>query len=162
MNANSFADLAGIVEDLAEEIKSGTTKLVEKTAEYADKEAAKYFERAVYAGTNDVTTDHKLESDTEATVSAQGDAVAFIEFGTGLGPVEPPFVAGSYGKGHGAHPPWVYYGEQGNAPDTIDLGEHKGGHAILTFGNPANLCLHGARDKAEEAIPKLAKEVFDA
>lgn len=168
MIANSFADLAGIVDGLVEEIEQGTEQLLEKASALGAEKAAEYFERAVYAGDNDVATHHKVEDKTTAVVTAEGNAVTFIEFGTGTmypdAPAdqnEPGFVRGTFGKGKGAHPPWVYYGEQGNAPDTIDLGSHKGGNAILTYGNPANLCLHGAKDRVQEALPKLAKEVFD-
>ncbi len=150
------------------DINAKTSILVEKLAKMASAEAQRLYSDALYAGSNDVTTHHKMDDALSATVTAEGNAVTFIEYGSGLYP-EPPaemneqgFRHGTYGIGLGDTPPWFYYGEQGNMPDTMVVRDDPSkGSVVRTFGNPANLCLHLAKQHVEEQLVNVAKEVFN-
>ena len=79
------------------------------------------FANAQYAGNNDVSCRVEQNGNTCAII-ADGKAVAFIEFGTGVmhsayGGELPDGVGehGTYGKENGKHKRWYYYGESGNA-----------------------------------------------
>ena len=167
MSVTSFGELADVLEDLVGEIQDKRPLLIQKVAESAEKKGNEYFPQAFYAGTNDVKVSHKMVNEKTAEVVAEGDAVTFIEFGTGTVYPDAPadqnekgFVRGTFGDGMGAHPPWHYYGEPGNAPMTWVAKNTSKGDMVVTYGNPANLCLHRAKDQTQEMIPKIAKEVF--
>lgn len=149
------------IKQLRDNIKQRVPQFLEAVAADADAKATEYFERAVYAGRNDVKVSHKMIGKKKARVRADGRKIMFIEYGTGIGPVEAPYTAGSYGKGQGAHPPWAYYGDIGNSPDSMIVRTTKKRQVVLTFGNPANLCMHGARENVIAEAPRIAKEVFD-
>ena len=150
------------------DINAKASVLVERLAKMASAKAQSLYSSALYAGTNDVKTDYKMDGKLSAVVTAEGEAVTFIEYGTGMYP-EPPadmneqgYTHGTYGKGHGANPPWYYYGEQGNTPDTMVVRDDPSkGTVVRTFGNPANLCLHLAKQHVEEQLVNVAKEVFN-
>lgn len=82
------------------------------------------FANALYAGTNDVKVlEPYWEGDT-LVLEAHGDAVAFIEFGTGINYYDYPDPTvyekldmsphGTYGEGYGSQIRWWYKGEPGN------------------------------------------------
>lgn len=123
------------------------------------------FANALYAGLNDVQVSLKWETDTELHLIAEGEAVLFIEFGTGTlyenYPGELPdgvVEHGKYGKGKGAKPPWIYKGEPGNAGQII---YHKmDGHIVRTFGNPPARAMFDAGQEMRNRIAEIAREVF--
>ena len=97
-------------------------RLLERLATIGATEARVRFSQAMYAGDNDVTITVEPVSKTCWQIIAEGQAVLFIEFGTGISNPEHPqssefgFRHGTYGKGKGMNPNgWVYVGEQGNA-----------------------------------------------
>lgn len=112
------------------------------------------FSRAIYSGTNDVTV--RVDDDgTKATVYAEGEAVMFIEFGTG----------DKYGHGHPMNEEFGYGpGTYSDGPN----GKHhwndpKGwyfGHGQHTFGNPPNMAMIHARDEMVARVTEIAREVF--
>lgn len=161
MNIKVTVSSSGMsIKDLKQRIQDRVPEFLERMAADADSKATEYFERAVYAGRNDVKVSHKMIGKKKARVRADGRKILFIEYGTGLGPVEAPYTAGSYGKGQGAHPPWAYYGEIGNSPDSLIVRTTKKRQVVLTYGNPANLCMHGARENVIQEAGRIAKEVF--
>lgn len=97
-------------------------------------------------------------------VYAQGDQVAFIEFGAGvfyngsganykLG--RPPEISGigEYGKGKGSQPLWGYYDKNGMTYNGKPF-------VHLTHGNPpANAFYHASVDTRRK-IKDIAREVF--
>ena len=109
------------------------------------------FSTAIYTGTNDVTV--RVEDDgSMATIYAEGESVAFIEFGSGdkYGYGHPK--AGELGVGPGTYPEG-----KGNWDNPkgwyIPGGEH-------TFGNPPVAAMIAARDAITEQVTMIAKEVF--
>lgn len=120
------------------------------------------FRSAQYDGINDVTTYLKWDSDQRVLVVAQGQAVTFIEFGTGVYYADDHPLAsdkgaerGGYGEGRGSQRTWGYYGEPGtNGRVHGDKG------LVLTHGNPASRAMYEASKEMRERIMEVAKEVF--
>lgn len=109
------------------------------------------FSRAIYSGVNDVTV-RMDDTGSVAVIYAEGESVAFIEFGTGA----------RYGYGH------PMAGEFGTGPGTWPEGkghwdDPKGwwfGNSQHTYGNPPAMAMAAARDAIVENVTRIAKEVF--
>lgn len=119
------------------------------------------FANADYAGVNDV----KVRSNcigTKATIIADGQAVAFIEFGTGVTHPESPlglYQHGTYGQGKGKQSMWGYYGEPGTSGKVIKSVNGKG-NLCLTSGNDPAMAMYDAILRMTEQITNIAVEVF--
>lgn len=107
------------------------------------------FARAIYNGPN--SYDITVESDGENAyrVMANGEAVLFVEFGSGLigyGHPEPHgYGPGTYpGKGHWDDPNGWWYAH----------GEH-------SHGNPPNAPMYNAVKEIELELARIAREVLD-
>lgn len=112
------------------------------------------FSRAIYNGTNDVTV-RVDDTGSVAVIYAEGESVAFIEFGSGekygyghpqaaeFGVGPGTWSEGPEGKGHWNNPKGWWY-----AP-----GQH-------SHGNPPAMAMVSARDKIVEELTVIAKEVF--
>lgn len=117
------------------------------------------FANAEYAGNNDVTC--RVESDgTRATIIAEGQAVAFIEFGTGKAYAEHPsglYAHGTYGQGKGSNPNgWAYYGVPGTAGEAIP-----GRPGVYrTKGNPPAQAMWMATTEMADRVTSVWREVM--
>jgi hypothetical protein len=109
----------------------------------------------MYDGTNDVSV--KLdETNNGYVIVADGNAVAFIEFGAGVyhntsepypNPRPQGIVGiGEYGKGMGKRKAWGYKDEN----DTL----------VITRGNPAAMPMWYASEEIKKSVLRVAKEVF--
>lgn len=112
------------------------------------------FSRAIYNGTNDVSV-RVDNTGSVAVIYAEGESVAFIEFGSGA----------KYGSGH------PQAGEFGFGPGTYSDGpdgkghwdSEKGwwfGHGQHSYGNPPAMAMYKAVEAMTEQITMIAKEVF--
>lgn len=109
------------------------------------------FARAIYTGSNDVTV-RVDDTGSVAVIYAEGDAVAFIEFGAGS----------TYGYGH------PQAGEFGVGPGTYPDGKGhwnnpKGwwfGSSQHTYGNPPAMAMYGAVQEITKSVTEIAREVF--
>lgn len=161
------------LKDLSEWIDERTELLVKLLASDGVEVASANFENAMYAGTNDVKVTSqidKTEKGYKATILAKGEAVGFIEFGTGiLNPMPSPEAMedyetvipahGTYGEGKGMNPKgWIYHGERGNSSPyyTVPL---KNGFK-RTIGNLANSSMHNAYVEVQKRIEERVKEAF--
>jgi len=136
------------------------------------------FHTAIYAGTNDVQVEFPYWEGDTLYLTASGDSVAFIEFGSGTfyGEQYPTDIAGdggdpystigmerrgNYGQGKGASDTWGFYGEAGN--EGIEVKKKNGKTVVLTHGNPPARAMYMAAmtvsDKSR--ILAIAKEVFN-
>lgn len=142
---------------------------VERVAELGKETAQIEFSSAVYDGENDVSVSTEWSDMNTCYVTAKGDAVAFIEFGTGVtynapAPYDPEIpVAGLVGRGEYGHhlgrlDSWYYDGEPGSNGTVIREGKHAG--RIETQGNPANLCLYYAVKEMKKQRDDIVREVF--
>lgn len=141
--------------------------LVEKLAEVGRRKAEEVFATAEYDGAKDITvTTEKTE--TGWRIAANGESVAFVEFGTGITQPDYPADAkvthehGTFGQGKGANPNgWVYYGEPGSSGRPIyDRNGNQKEGVYRTMGNPPAMAMYLAVREMRDAVGTLAKEVF--
>lgn len=108
------------------------------------------FSRAIYNGTNDVAVTVE-PIDNGYAIHATGNAVLFIEFGSGAtygyGHPEPEgYGPGTYpGKGHWDDPNGWWYGNH----------EH-------SYGNPPAQAMYNAKRDIQAEVQRIADEVFNA
>lgn len=130
-------------------------KLLEELANIGVREASVRFTTAMYDGVNDSSVTLEVINDGYAIV-AEGQAVAFIEFGAGVyhNPGEPYpdprpegiVKIGEYGKGHGKRQAWGFKDESGEL--------------VITHGNPAAMPMWYASEEMRSKLQQIAKEVF--
>ena len=125
------------------------------------------FANAQYAGSNDVSCRVEQNGNTCAII-ADGKAVAFIEFGTGVmhsayGGELPDGVGehGTYGKENGKHKRWYYYGDPGNAGTYVDTVPGKG-QLNYTSGNDAAMAMWGAVEEMASQVEATWREVWNS
>lgn len=125
------------------------------------------FANAQYAGSNDVSCRVEQNENT-CTIVADGKAVAFIEFGTGVmhsayGGELPDGVGehGTYGKENGKHKRWYYYGESGNAGTPVKEVDGKG-QLNYTSGNDAAMAMWGAVEEMASQVEATWREVWNS
>jgi hypothetical protein len=109
------------------------------------------FSRAIYSGTNDVSVRVDDTGDT-AVIYAEGETVAFIEFGAGATHGYGHPMAGKFGVGPGTYPDG-----KGHWDDPNGWWYAHGQH---TYGNPPAAAMVAARDAMAEELTQIAKEVF--
>ena len=130
-------------------------RLLEGLANIGIKEASVRFTTAMYDGVNDVSVRLDTTKNGYAIV-AEGQAVAFIEFGAGVyhntsepypNPRPTGIVGiGEYGKGKGKRKAWGYLNENNEV--------------VITRGNPAAMPMWYASEEIRESVLKVVKEVF--
>ena len=136
-------------------LESKRQQLLEELAKIGLNEAQVRFTDAMYDGVND--SEVTLETiENGYQIVAKGQAVAFIEFGTGVyyNPTEPYLKArpdgivgiGEYGKGYGKRQAWGFKDESGNL--------------VITHGNPAAMPMWHASEEIRNSILKIARRVF--
>lgn len=125
------------------------------------------FANAQYAGSNDVSC-HVEQNGNTCAIIADGKAVAFIEFGTGVmhsayGGELPDGVGehGTYGKENGKHKRWYYYGESGNAGTPVKEVDGKG-QLNYTSGNDAAMAMWGAVEEMASQVEATWREVWNS
>ena len=106
-----------------------------------------------YDGVNDVLI-AETQNGSRAAIIAYGEAVGFIEFGTGVrfreygkADYTPP-AHGTYGKGKGKNPHGWYFKQS------------EGAAARHTYGNPPAEAMLTARDAMIERVVQIAREVW--
>lgn len=130
-------------------------------------EASIRFASAQYDGTNDsVVTIEQTENGYK--VVASGNAVAFIEFGTGVHynagvscPLKKPsgiVGIGEYGKKQGKKDEWRYNGDPGTNGElrTSSSGETY----VVTHGNPAQMPMYNALTAMRSEVERIVREAF--
>lgn len=142
---NAIAQLEGIEKRLDGECK----QLALNLAKYGYYIARVGFTNAVYEGKNDVKVSVE-ELPGAYLIKAEGEAVCFIEFGTGVGATSPHggeygFTPGSWSETHAKqfseHGYWFYGGK-------------------YLKGTPSNNCMYNAEKEVRQEIKTFAKGVF--
>lgn len=141
-------------------------ELIERLAKIGVEVAAARFKNAQYDGDNDVVVESpRWVDDNKMVLVARGNAVTFIEFGTGVRYTEVhPLAAdkgairGGYGKGKGNKRSWSYYGNPGTNGRVVR--ESSLGTVVRTEGNPPAMAMYEATKEMREKIAQIAKEVF--
>lgn len=155
LSTSSIKDAIKELKDYRTSLDRKKDKLLEELANIGVKEASVRFTTAMYDGVNDSHVTLKSISNGYA-ILAEGHAVAFIEFGSGVyhNPGEPYpdprpegiVGIGEYGKGYGKRNTWVF--------------RDGAGEKVFTHGNPAAMPLWYASEEMRSKITKIAKEVF--
>ena len=174
------------VDKAIKELRQERRKLNAKTKEFIQRladiglvTASAYYAEATYAGKKDVkcSVTYKNSARTYvAKIKAHGNAVLFIEFGTGifkpdayeardeLSPGSAPMhLHGMYGDRKGANPKgWFYYGtpQPSDPSDTFKSKYSKRKSLMKTFGNEAMPAMYMARREIIDKVQEIAKEVF--
>lgn len=111
------------------------------------------FSRAIYHGSNDVTV--RVDSTgSVAVIYAEGETVAFIEFGAGATYGYGHPQAGEFGVGPGTYPDGKGHWDNPNGW-WFGSGQH-------TYGNPPAMAMYSAVKEIAENLTKIAAEVFRA
>lgn len=137
------------------EFETKEAEFVRRIAELGVSVASSGFAAADYDGINDVQVTMTHGSNT-AVVTAYGETVGFIEFGTGIkhpewdasGMEYTPPRHGTYGKGRGKNPHGWYFKQS------------EGASARHTYGNPPAEAMRTARDIMVERVIQIAREVW--
>lgn len=109
------------------------------------------FARAIYNGTNDITV-RVDNTKSVAVIYAEGESVAFIEFGSGAKYGYGHPQAGEFGTGPGTYPEG-----KGHWDDPKGWYYAPGQHS---FGNPPAMAMYNAVQEMTEQLTQIAKEVF--
>ena len=154
LNKKSIKNAVKELREYAAWMKQKEDELRSRLAMLGATVASIRFSSAIYNGVNDVTV--SVDDDGQvATIKANGESVAFIEFGSGAkyGYGHPQagefgFGPGTWsdgpdGKGHWQNPKGWYYGS----------GQH-------SYGNPPAQAMWQSVQEITESVTKIAKEVF--
>jgi hypothetical protein len=142
-------------------------RLLEELAKVGIDVAAARFSTAQYDGDNDVVVNGTPEwvGDNKLFITATGQSVTFIEFGTGIHYAEQHpkanalgFVRGAYGQGKGSRDSWGYYGSPGTNGRVIK--ENDKGSVVITHGNPPARAMYDSAKEMRNQIVDIAREVF--
>lgn len=109
------------------------------------------FSRAIYSGSNDVTV-RVDNTGSVAVIYAEGESVAFIEFGSGAKYGYGHPNAGEFGVGPGTYPDGKGHWDD---PDGWYYA-----HGQHTFGNPPAMAMVKAVQEMAEQLTTIAREVF--
>lgn len=135
-------------DDAQKSLNQMTDELCRRLAEMGLEKARVHFFNVTYDGTNDVNVSME-KRDGGYAVMANGQAVLFIEFGSGLIGFGHPELhgmgPGTYpGKGHWNDPNGWYYA-----------------HGKKSHGNPPNMPMYTTVKELEQEMERMVKEVFD-
>ncbi len=155
LSSKSISQAIRELKSFRDSLEGKTNKLLEELAYIGVKEASVRFTTALYDGVNDSSV--TLETIAGGyCIKAEGKAVAFIEFGSGVyhNPGEPypnPRPSGivgigEYGKGYGKRQAWGFTDESGEL--------------VITHGNPAAMPMWYASEEMRNAIKAKFLEVF--
>ena len=171
------SSLTKAIKDLTElqgRLNAKADELVRRLAEIGVEVARSEYQSAPYAGVNDVEVDYNQDNGRgTATIVATGNAVLFIEFGTGilnpedwnargaLSNSEGVVLHGQYGdhKGNSVFG-WTYNGEMPANPPVGTNPSYKSSNAIHTYGEGPHPAMYHARKEIIEKVQEIAKEVF--
>lgn len=127
------------------------TELRQRLAMVGATVASIQFSRAIYNGSKDITV--RVDDDgTVAVIYAEGETVAFVEFGAGIKYGYGHPLAGEFGVGPGTYPEG-----KGNWDNPNGWYYAHGEH---TFGNPPAMAMYLAVQAITEQLTTIAKEVF--
>lgn len=142
-------------------------ELLRRLGEMGVDMASVRFQTAQYDGTNDVTVGTEWKDDETLLIHADGHAVAFIEFGTGVHyreshPKAAEFgaIRGSYGYGLGKLDSWRYRGDPGSKGAVYDDPSLPHWGMVETHGNPPARAMYDTAKDLRERVAQTAREVF--
>jgi hypothetical protein len=164
LNTRSINAAIKEVEAYRKRLKTIRENICRNLSEVGMKEASVRFDSAHYDGTNDSSVTIE-PTENGYRVVASGNAIAFIEFGTGVHynagssyPLPKPsgiVGIGEYGKKQGKKDKWQYKGDPGT--DGI---VSQDGRVVTTHGNPAQMPMYHATMAMQNEVERIVKEAF--
>lgn len=142
-------------------------RLLEELAAIGIDVADAEFKVAQYDGYNDVVVnkDPVWIGDNQLVISASGQAITFIEFGSGVHYTEQHpkasdfgYERGTYGQGKGSQDTWGYYGSPGTNGQVVKSNEK--GDLVLTHGNPPARAMYDAGKEMRNQMIEIARKVW--
>lgn len=155
LDQKSISNAIKEVKRYKQEFEAKEKEFIKRLAELGVSVASSGFAMADYDGVNDVQVT-MTQSGGSSVVTAFGETVGFIEFGTGVkypewdasGVEYTPPKHGTYGKGRGKNPHGWYFKQS------------DGASARHTYGNPPAEAMRTARDVMVERVIQIAREVW--
>ena len=149
----SISEAIKKLNDYKRDFETKQNEFVKRLAEIGVSVASSGFALADYDGVKDVQVT-MTQSGESAVVTAFGETVGFIEFGTGVkfpewdasGMEYTPPKHGTYGKGKGKNPHGWYF--------------KQGASVRHTYGNQPAEAMRTARDVMVERVIQIAREVW--
>ena len=169
IDISGIDDTLDVLNDRIKSMPVDAKVLVEKLTDIGKSVAQGYYRTAWYDGTNDVVVTAEVKSRSKhvqrGDVVARGNAVTFIEYGSGVHYVlvhpwasQEGMVRGGFGYGLGNFDSWRYKGDPGTHGEIINEGKHAG--EVLTHGNPPARAMYFADKSMRNNVFRLAKGVF--
>lgn len=163
---HGLEELINRIESYKSSLPAREREYLERLAEIGVDVAKVRFSSAQYDGTNDVKVNAPQWVDgNRIAVCASGNAVTFIEFGTGVFYTEQHPLAnemgmerGGFGQGKGSQSTWGYYGEGGTNGKFLKSTDK--GDLYITHGNPPARAMYEASKEMRDKALEIAKEVF--
>ena len=167
-------ELAERMDELKQKIELKCDEFAERLGALGVRIASMYYQQAEYAGTNDVTVHLEPGSKTGTVeIVAEGQAVLFIEFGTGVLNADAWEARaelinggdivehGQYGRGNADSPfGWIYKGDMPSNPPAGTNPSYLKEGFIHTYGQPAYPAMYMTRRDLIDNIERIAREVF--
>ena len=152
---NSIDEAVRLINQYKNDFLAKEKEFVRRLAEIGVRVAQSGYAIADYDGVNDVVVS-MVETGNGYAVVAAGEAVGFIEFGTGVRHPEwdntdtdyTPPKHGTYGKGQGKNPHGWWFKQ------------NDGGRATHTYGNPPSESMLTARNEIIDRAIQIAREVW--
>ena len=156
MSEKSVARAAKELREYAAWVERKEDELRVRLASLGATVASIQFSRAIYNGTNDVSV-RVDDTGSVAVIYAEGESVAFIEFGSGDKHGHGHPQAGEFGLGPGTWSSNEDLGGKGHWNDPKGWWYGSGQHS---YGNPPAMAMVAARDAMVEEVTRIAREVF--
>lgn len=145
------------LKSFSKDINKKTDVLMARLADVGVSAAQNGFNAAQYDGDKGDIQVTRTKAGNGYDIVAEGEKVAFIEFGAGVTyPTDYPGTKpdgivgiGEYGDGKGKRRTWGFYP---NGDKSLPV--------VLTHGNPANMPMYNASREMENRLPEVAREVF--
>lgn len=163
LSKEGIKNLRDTIQRYRDSLNQRCARLVTRLADVGMRRASEGFSGAQYDGVNDVSVTVDRVDDDIIRVVANGEAVAFIEFGAGItmGGGHPRagalgFGPGTYpGEGHWNNPKgWTYHGERGSNGIWVRNDVYR------TRGNPPAMAMEQATQEMVQQVITIAEEVF--
>ena len=142
-------------------------ELLDELAKIGINTADAEFKTAQYDGDNDVVVNNVPAwiSDNQLAITATGQSITFIEFGSGVYYSEQHpkasefgYERGAYGQGKGSQNTWGYYGVPGTNGEIIRSNEK--GDLVITHGNPPARVMYDAGKEMRSVMVDIARKVW--
>lgn len=154
LNPSSIDAAVREIREYSRWVQRKTQELAQRLAEYGLTRVQIGYADALYDGDKDVTVTVEQRGDNTYAIVASGKTVLLLEFGAGLIGYGHPQAA-QFGYGPGTYPGQTHVPEPGYWWFTGNDGE-----SHFSRGNPPSMRMYLTAIELEQAIERVAREVF--